>query len=79
MTKRTFVFDTTVVVQEVELFGSVLPEYRHRLVIGTIASEWYSFSFLAHMTLGGRTFMSCIDGRAVFPTVFEVISGLERI
>lgn len=78
MQKRTFVFDTTVVIQEVEL-DDLSNFYKHRLVIGTIASEWATFHFPAYMTLGNRTFVSIIDGRSIFPTVFEVIPGLEKI
>ena len=76
ISKRTFFFNTTEVIQEIQLKDD---GYIHRLVIGTIASEWASFSFPAHLTLGGRTFVSIIDGRTIFPTVFEVIGGLEKM
>lgn len=74
--QRTFVFGTTIVIQETRLYQD---GYMHRLIIGTIASEWASFTFPAHLTLGNRTFVSIIDGRTVFPTVFEVVSGLEKL
>lgn len=76
MQKRTFIFGTTVVLQEIQLKDD---GYIHRLIIGTITSEWASFSFPAHLTLGNRTFVSIIDGRSVFPTCFEVVSGLEKL
>ena len=79
MQRRTFVFNTTVVIQEVDTTDDIDNLYRHRLVIGAFASEWAGFSFLAYITLGDRTFMSCIDGRAIFPPVFEVVSGLEKV
>lgn len=78
--QKVFMFGTTIVVQEIEIVEDATEfEYRHRLVIGTIASEWATFYFPAHLTLGNRTFVSVIDGRSTFPTCFEVISGLERI
>ena len=75
-TKRTFYFGTTEVIQEVRLYED---GYMHRLIIGTITSEWASFHFPAHLVLGNRTFVSIIDGRTIFPTVFEVIGGLEKV
>lgn len=76
MQKRTFIFGTTIVIQEVQLKDD---GYIHRLIIGTIASEWATFHFPSYMTLGNRTFVSIIDGRSIFPTCFEVVSGLEKL
>jgi len=80
MERKIFMFGTTVVIQETKPndVGEHF-EYIHRLIIGTIASEWTGFHFPAHLTLGGRTFISIIDGRSIFPTVFEVVSGLEKV
>jgi len=81
MERHMFVFDTTVVIQEIKINEGNDADfsYQHRLIVGTIASEWAKFPFLSHITLGGRTFVSCIDGRAIFPRCFEVVAGLERL
>lgn len=77
VTTKTYVIGDTVVSHVLSDTDDIL---KHRIVIGTIASEWASWNFLAYLRLGSRVFIGCLDGRAVFGSgCFEVVSGLEEV